>query len=51
VRAIEYHAKVNDSLIDNVNKKILFMGKFLGRAGDIFKYEDFAGELNVEKKK
>jgi Tfp pilus assembly protein PilO len=30
VRAMEYHAKVKESLIDNVNKKIFFIGKFLG---------------------
>jgi hypothetical protein len=30
IRAVEYHAKVKESLIDNVNKNIFFMGKFLG---------------------
>jgi hypothetical protein len=30
--------------------KIFFMGKFLGRAGDVFKYEDFAKENNIEEK-
>jgi hypothetical protein len=27
IRAVEYHAKVKESIIDNVNKKIFFMGK------------------------
>jgi hypothetical protein len=30
--------------------KIFFMGKFLGRARDVFKYEDFAKENNIEEK-
>jgi hypothetical protein len=33
--------KVKESLIDNVNNKIFLMVKFLGRAGDVFKNEDF----------
>jgi hypothetical protein len=47
VRAVEYHAKVKESLIDNVYKNIFFMEKFLGRAGDVFKYEDFAREFTM----
>jgi DNA repair exonuclease SbcCD ATPase subunit len=50
VRAIEFHVKIKESLIDNVNKKIFFMGKFLGRAGDVFKYEDFVKEKQVEER-
>jgi hypothetical protein len=49
-RAVEYHAKVKESFIDNVNKKILFIGKNLGRARDVFKYENFARDNNVEEK-
>jgi uncharacterized protein YegJ (DUF2314 family) len=42
--------KSKQSIIDNVNKKIFFMGKFLGRARDVFKYEYFAKENNMEDK-
>jgi hypothetical protein len=47
IRAVEYRAKVKERLIENVNKKIFFMGKFLGRAGDVFKYEDFSKEFTI----
>jgi hypothetical protein len=47
IRTVEYHAKVKESLIDNVNKQIFFMGKFLGRAGDVFKYKDFSKEFSM----
>jgi hypothetical protein len=47
IRAVEYHAKVKESLIDNVNKKIFFMRKFLGQAGDVFKCEYFAKEFTM----
>jgi hypothetical protein len=47
IRFVEYHAKVKESLINNVNKKIFFIRKFLGRAGDVFKYEDFDKEFTM----
>jgi hypothetical protein len=50
VRSVEYHAKVKESLIDHVNKKIFLMGKFLESVGDVFKYEDFVKEKHVEEK-
>jgi hypothetical protein len=43
--------KVKESLIDNVNNKIFLMGKFLRRAGDVFKYEDFVKEKQVVEEK
>jgi hypothetical protein len=51
VRAVEYHAKIKEICICKVNKKIFFMGKFSGRVGDVFKYEDFGKEKQVEEVK
>jgi hypothetical protein len=44
VRAVE-------SLIYNVHEKIVFMSGFLGAAGSLIKYEDFAKEKEVEEVK
>jgi hypothetical protein len=51
VRAVEHHAKVKESLIDNVHKKIVFMIKFLGHAGSLLKYEDEIEEKQIEEVK
>jgi hypothetical protein len=47
VRAVEHYANVKESFIDNVHNKIFFVGKFLGHAGSVFKYEDEIEEKHV----